>query len=190
MSGPDGNFLLAAWGQVGLARACDGWMRRTSRPRGSPVAARSAISCSSSSFSGALVGPRRRARRRGAGRATLDQPAHSVSPAHQVSAGRPWVSSLSSVARPAPRRRARRRGPTSAPLKLEELQEIADLAATGEPLGLDVRRIHPSQARKTYLCPGCQQEIAVRTAHVGVRPPRRPGPPPALAHLVLDDAHR
>jgi hypothetical protein len=77
---------------------------------------------------------------------------------------------LASVARPAPRRRARRRGPTSAPLKLQELQEIADLAATGETLGLDVRRIHPSQARKTYLCPGCQQEIAVGTAHVVVVP--------------------
>ena len=89
-------------------------------------------------------------------RSRVDQPAHSVSAAL---ASRP-LSSLSSVARPVPRRRARRRGPTSAPLKLAELQEIADLAATGEPLGLDVRRIHPSQARKTYLCPGCQQEIA------------------------------
>lgn len=77
---------------------------------------------------------------------------------------------MSRVPRPAPRRKGRRRGPTRAPLKLSELQEIADLAATGEPLGLDVRRVHPSQARKAYICPGCQQEIPVGTAHVVVVP--------------------
>ena len=74
------------------------------------------------------------------------------------------------MARHAPRRRGRRRGPIRAPLKLEELQEIADLAATGDSLGLDVRRIHPSQARKAYICPGCQQEITAGTAHVVVVP--------------------
>ena len=45
-------------------------MRRTSRPSGSPVAARSAISCSSSSLRGARTGPCRRPRCLGAGRAT------------------------------------------------------------------------------------------------------------------------
>ncbi len=74
------------------------------------------------------------------------------------------------MARPASRHRGRRHGPVRAPLKLEELQEIADLAATGEPLGLDVRRIHGPQARKAYLCPGCQQEIAAGVAHVVVVP--------------------
>jgi hypothetical protein len=82
----------------------------------------------------------------------------------------PGVDSLSGVAGPVPRRRGRRRGPIRAPLKVEELQEIADLAATGEALGLDVRRIHPSQARKTYVCPGCQQQIAAGTGHVVVVP--------------------
>ncbi len=91
------------------------------------------------------------------------------------------------MARPAPRRRGRRRGPI-APLKVEELQEIADLAATGEALGLDVRRIHPSQARKTYICPGCQQEIAAGHGPCRGRPEGRSGPAPALAHVLLDDA--
>ena len=45
-------------------------MRRTSRPSGSPVAARSAISCSSSSLRGARTGPCRRPRCLGAERAT------------------------------------------------------------------------------------------------------------------------
>lgn len=84
------------------------------------------------------------------------------------------LTNLACVARPAPRHRARRPRPERAPLKLEELQEIADLAATGEELGLDVRRIHPSQARKPYICPGCQQEIAIGTAHVVVVPREAP----------------
>jgi hypothetical protein len=53
---------------------------------------------------------------------------------------------------------------------LEQLQEIADLAATGEALGLDVRRIHPTQARKAYICPGCQQVVTIGTGHVVVVP--------------------
>jgi hypothetical protein len=80
------------------------------------------------------------------------------------------VANLCGVARPAPRRRGRRQKPERAPLKLEQLQEIADLAATGEALGLDVRRIHPSQARKAYVCPGCQQPVAIGTGHVVVVP--------------------
>jgi hypothetical protein len=35
---------------------------------------------------------------------------------------------------------------------------------------LDVRFIHPFQARKDYLCPGCHQRIAAGTGHVVVVP--------------------
>ena len=39
-----------------------------------------------------------------------------------------------------------------------------------EEEGLEVRTIHPFQARKAYVCPGCQQEIASGTGHVVVVP--------------------
>jgi len=39
---------------------------------------------------------------------------------------------------------------------------------------VEVRRIHPFQAAKTYLCPGCQQEILPRTGHVVVVPREAP----------------
>jgi hypothetical protein len=39
---------------------------------------------------------------------------------------------------------------------------------TNPDAGFEIRRIHPFQARKTYRCPGCQQEI-----------------PPGLGHLVV-----
>ena len=51
---------------------------------------------------------------------------------------------------------------------------MAELAATGEALGADVRRVHPSQARKVYVCPGCQQEIAPAVGHVVVVPRASP----------------
>jgi len=35
-----------------------------------------------------------------------------------------------------------------------------------EPEGWDVRRVQPYQAVKTYLCPGCNQDIAPGTGHV------------------------
>jgi hypothetical protein len=35
---------------------------------------------------------------------------------------------------------------------------------------LEVRIIHPFQARKVYVCPGCQQEIPMGTGHVVVVP--------------------
>lgn len=35
---------------------------------------------------------------------------------------------------------------------------------------VEVRRIQPYQAHKTYLCPGCQQEILPGTGHVVVVP--------------------
>ena len=46
-------------------------------------------------------------------------------------------------------------------------------------------QVHPFQARKRYVCPGCQQEIPPGVGHVVVVPHRRPGPPPALAPPVL-----
>jgi len=55
-------------------------------------------------------------------------------------------------------------------MKLEELEEIAHLAASGADLDVEVRRINPHQARKPYLCPGCQQEIMPGTPHVVVVP--------------------
>jgi hypothetical protein len=38
----------------------------------------------------------------------------------------------------------------------------------------EVRFIHPFQARKAYLCPGCQQQIPPGLGHLVVVPPRRP----------------
>jgi hypothetical protein len=38
------------------------------------------------------------------------------------------------------------------------------------PPDFEVSRVHPFQARKVYLCPGCQQEIPRRTGHVVVVP--------------------
>jgi ABC-type tungstate transport system permease subunit len=35
---------------------------------------------------------------------------------------------------------------------------------------VDVRLVHPFQARKTYLCPGCNQEIPIGVAHLVVVP--------------------
>lgn len=35
---------------------------------------------------------------------------------------------------------------------------------------LEVRKVHPFQARKQYLCPGCNQEIRVASGHVVVVP--------------------
>jgi hypothetical protein len=39
---------------------------------------------------------------------------------------------------------------------------------------VEVRRIHPFQARKTYLCPGCSQEIRPGVGHVVVVPRAAP----------------
>jgi hypothetical protein len=38
----------------------------------------------------------------------------------------------------------------------------------------EVRLIHPFQARKTYVCPGCQQEIPPGVGHLVVVPRRQP----------------
>lgn len=34
----------------------------------------------------------------------------------------------------------------------------------------EVRRVHPFEARKRYVCPGCQQEIPVGVGHLVVVP--------------------
>jgi hypothetical protein len=39
---------------------------------------------------------------------------------------------------------------------------------------VEVRRVHPYRALKTYLCPGCQQEILPRTGHLVVVPTEAP----------------
>ncbi|MGE3622142.1 MAG: hypothetical protein AB7L84_16935 [Acidimicrobiia bacterium] len=38
----------------------------------------------------------------------------------------------------------------------------------------EVRRIQPYQARKRYICPGCNQDIPPGTGHVVVVPPEAP----------------
>ncbi|MDQ3679391.1 MAG: hypothetical protein M3378_02385 [Actinomycetota bacterium] len=40
--------------------------------------------------------------------------------------------------------------------------------------GMEVRRLQPYQARKPYLCPGCNNEIAVGVGHVVVVPVHEP----------------
>ncbi|HVA74022.1 MAG TPA: hypothetical protein VNF71_05615 [Acidimicrobiales bacterium] len=39
---------------------------------------------------------------------------------------------------------------------------------------VEVRFVHPFQAVKRYVCPGCQQEIAIGTGHVVVVPEGAP----------------
>jgi hypothetical protein len=39
---------------------------------------------------------------------------------------------------------------------------------------VEVRRVQPYQALKSYLCPGCNQDIAVGTGHVVVVPVEAP----------------
>jgi hypothetical protein len=39
---------------------------------------------------------------------------------------------------------------------------------TGEDV--EVRKVHPFEARKRYVCPGCQQDIAIGLGHVVVVP--------------------
>ena len=45
---------------------------------------------------------------------------------------------------------------------------------TGPDEPVEVRRVHPFQALKRYVCPGCQQEIHVGTGHVVVFPQGEP----------------
>jgi len=39
---------------------------------------------------------------------------------------------------------------------------------------LEIRFIHPFQARKTYLCPGCNHDIAAGVGHMVVVPRAAP----------------
>jgi hypothetical protein len=80
---------------------------------------------------------------------------------------------LATVVRPARRRRSRSGGDRPPP-GLQELQELIDLAAGEEPGEVQLRRISPSQARKIYLCPGCNQKILAGTAHLVVVPRHAP----------------
>lgn len=43
-----------------------------------------------------------------------------------------------------------------------------------DPAGDEVRRAQPYEARKPYLCPGCNQDIAVGTGHLVVVPREAP----------------
>lgn len=38
------------------------------------------------------------------------------------------------------------------------------------PDAVEIRLVHPFEARKRYVCPGCQQEIPVGLAHMVVVP--------------------
>jgi hypothetical protein len=44
----------------------------------------------------------------------------------------------------------------------------------GDDAELEVRRIQPYQARKTYICPGCNQDIPPGVGHVVVVPREAP----------------
>ena len=47
-------------------------------------------------------------------------------------------------------------------------------AGPGPEEAVEVRRVHPFQAQKRYICPGCQQEIQVGTGHLVVFPEGEP----------------
>jgi hypothetical protein len=42
--------------------------------------------------------------------------------------------------------------------------------AGGDGAGVEVRRVQPYRALKTYLCPGCNQDIQPRAMHLVVVP--------------------
>ncbi len=44
----------------------------------------------------------------------------------------------------------------------------------GDGEGFEVRTVQPYQARKTYLCPGCNHDIAAGTGHLVVVPADAP----------------
>jgi hypothetical protein len=53
---------------------------------------------------------------------------------------------------------------------LKDLQDLVHLASSAGEEGVEVRRIQPARAAKSYICGGCQQEILPRTAHLVVVP--------------------
>jgi hypothetical protein len=73
-----------------------------------------------------------------------------------------------------PRRREER------PAEPDPVPLVARLVDDPRSGGLaEIRRIQPFQARKTYLCPGCNNEILPGTGHVVVVPLNDP---PARRH--------
>jgi hypothetical protein len=42
-----------------------------------------------------------------------------------------------------------------------------------ETAGVEVHHVHPFQARKVYICPGCHQEIRIGSGHLVVFPKGR-----------------
>ena len=73
-----------------------------------------------------------------------------------------------------PSRRRKTRAAERPGLGLSDLQELIELVGDHEGSDVQLRRISPSQARKPYLCPGCQQEIPTGTAHLVVVPREAP----------------
>jgi hypothetical protein len=60
----------------------------------------------------------------------------------------------------------RRNRPKGAPKRTDdERPGLPDLVVGGPP-GWQVRAIQPANATKDYVCPGCNQAIRPRTAHV------------------------
>jgi hypothetical protein len=60
-----------------------------------------------------------------------------------------------------------------------------------EPYGeVTVMRIQPYQAVKAYLCPGCQQEIAIGLGHLVVVPDDSPDDRRHWHHACWEMRHR
>ncbi len=51
---------------------------------------------------------------------------------------------------------------------------MGDPSEVGEGDRFEVRAVQPYEARKTYLCPGCNHDIAAGTGHVVVVPTDAP----------------
>jgi hypothetical protein len=47
---------------------------------------------------------------------------------------------------------------------------VTNAVGPGAEEGFEIRRLHPFQALKTYLCPGCYQDILPGTGHLVVVP--------------------
>ncbi len=77
------------------------------------------------------------------------------------------MRSLATVVRP----RKRKPRAWDRPLSTTaELRDLVAISAGASEEGVTVRRIPPSRSTKSYLCPGCQQQIAPGTSHVVVVP--------------------
>lgn len=56
--------------------------------------------------------------------------------------------------------------------------------------GVDVQKVQPYQARKTYRCPGCNQEIAAGLGHIVVVPRLAPEDRRHWHHACWANRHR